>query len=181
MNNRRPLFVLDTNVFIEAHRRYYALDLCPGFWKCLTHYCYENRVRSIDRVGGEIIANPNQSQGMNPNPDQLSKWAKQAPDDLFVSTAEESIINTFMEMNKWVRENEQFQPQAKEKFARVADGWVAAYAKVYNNVVVTHEVFSADVKKRVPLPNVCQQFGVKCYDTFAMLRTLEVCFVLERL
>ena len=57
MNNRRPLFVLDTNVFIGAHRRYYALDLCPGFWECLTHYCYENRLRSIDRVRDEILIN----------------------------------------------------------------------------------------------------------------------------
>ena len=60
MNNRRPLFVLDTNVFIGAHRRYYALDLCPGFWECLTHYCYENRLRSIDRVRDEILINSGQ-------------------------------------------------------------------------------------------------------------------------
>lgn len=29
------VYALDTNVFIEAHRRYYALDLCPEFWECL--------------------------------------------------------------------------------------------------------------------------------------------------
>ena len=91
------------------------------------------------------------------------------------------MTNVYTEMNHWVQTNQQFQPQAKEKFARVADGWVAAYAKVHNNVVVTHEVHNVDAKKRVPLPNVCQQFGVKYYDTFAMLRTLEVRFVLERL
>ena len=79
-------------------------------------------------------------------------------------------------MNYWVQTNQQFQPQAKEKFARVADAWVAAYAKVNNRVVVTQEVYSENVKKRVPLPNVCQQFGVKCCDTFEMLHTLEVRF-----
>lgn len=25
-------FVLDANVFIEAHRRYYAFDIAPFFW-----------------------------------------------------------------------------------------------------------------------------------------------------
>jgi hypothetical protein len=25
-------FVLDANVFIEAHRRYYAFDIAPLFW-----------------------------------------------------------------------------------------------------------------------------------------------------
>ena len=93
----------------------------------------------------------------------------------------ESVIDAFMKMNKWVQENSRLQPQAIEEFARVADAWLAAYAKVNNNVVVTHEVHNVDAKKRVPLPNVCQQFGVKYYDTFAMLRTLEVRFVLERL
>ena len=33
-----PVFVLDTNIFIEAHRRYYAQDLCPGFWECLRYH-----------------------------------------------------------------------------------------------------------------------------------------------
>jgi Zn-dependent peptidase ImmA (M78 family) len=33
-----PPYVLDANVFIEAARRYYALDLAPGFWQKLTQY-----------------------------------------------------------------------------------------------------------------------------------------------
>ena len=166
MNKRTPLFVLDANVFIGAHRRYYALDLCPGFWECLIHYCEESRLWSIDRVRDEILVKP----------DQLSEWVKQAPQNLFVSTAEESVIDAFVEMNEWVQENSRFQPQAIEEFARVADGWLAAYAKVNNAVVVTHEVFRRDRDDKVPLPNVCQQFGVKCCDTFEMLHTLEVRF-----
>lgn len=35
------IFLLDTNVFIEAHQRYYGLDLCPGFWDALRHFCGE--------------------------------------------------------------------------------------------------------------------------------------------
>jgi len=26
-------YILDANVFIEAYKRYYAFDLCPGFWR----------------------------------------------------------------------------------------------------------------------------------------------------
>ena len=176
MNKRRPLFVLDTNVFIEAHRRYYALDLCPGFWECLLHNCGESQVRSIDRVRKEMVTGSNQTEDANLNPDRLSDWVKQAPADLFVSSANPSVTDTYIEMNYWVQTNQQFQPQAKEKFARVADAWVAAYAKVNNRVVVTQEVYSENVKKRVPLPNVCQQFGVKYCNTFAMLRRLDVHF-----
>ena len=159
-------FVLDANIFIEAHRRYYAQDLCPGFWECLIHYCREGRVFSIDRVRDEVLISQ----------DRLSEWVKQAPDDLFVSSAEEPIIGAFMEMMNWVQGSSQFLPEAKEQFAGVADGWVVAYARVHNAIVVTHEVFNADVRKRVPLPNVCRQFDVDYRDTFTMLRDLEVRF-----
>lgn len=29
------MYLLDTNVFIEAKNRYYAFDLAPGFWEGL--------------------------------------------------------------------------------------------------------------------------------------------------
>ena len=164
-------FVLDANIFIEAHRRYYAQDLCPGFWECLTYHCHERRVFSIDRVRDEVLISQ----------DQLSEWVKQAPDNLFVSSAEKSVIDAFTEMMNWVQGNSQFRPEAKEEFARAADGWVVAYARVHDAVVVTHEVFNADVRKRVPIPNVCRQFDVAYRDTFAMLRELEVRFEWTRL
>lgn len=111
-----PLFVLDTNIFIEAHRRYYAHDLCPGFWECLRYHCRQGRVLSIDRVRTEILRNQ----------DRLAAWVRQAPDNLFVSSAEQSVANVFTKMMDWVQGNRQFRPEAKEEFARIADGWIAA-------------------------------------------------------
>ena len=29
-------YLLDANVFISAHRLYYGMNLCPGFWDALT-------------------------------------------------------------------------------------------------------------------------------------------------
>lgn len=167
MINQAPsLFVLDTNVFVEAHRRYYAQDLCPGFWECLTHYCNEGRVLSIDRVRDEMLNNQ----------DRLSEWVNQAPDSLFVSSADSEVVSAFTDLMDWVQGNEQFQSEAKEEFAGVADGWLAAYARVHSAVVVTQEVYSPGVRKRVPLPNVCREFGVDYRDTFEMLRELKVSF-----
>lgn len=62
-------YVLDTNVFIEAHRRYYSLDLCPGFWDCLAHFCGKARLLSIDRVRSEMMGG-----------DELAQWVAAAPD-----------------------------------------------------------------------------------------------------
>ena len=87
---------------------------------------------SIDRVRDEIRINK----------DPLTTWAKQAPNDLFVSSADPLIVDAFAEMMDWVQGNDQFRPEAKAEFARVADGWVAAYAKVHDAIVVTHEVLT---------------------------------------
>ena len=60
----------------------------------------------------------------------------------------------------------------------VADGWLVAYAQAHNLTLVTQEVRNPDIKKRVPIPNVCEQFNVNFINTFDMLRQLGVRFEL---
>jgi hypothetical protein len=43
-------------------------------------------------------------------------------------------------------------------------------------VVVTHEVLNVDIKRKVPIPNVCKPFNLRPVDTFVMLRELGVRF-----
>ena len=164
MSTPLPIYVLDANVFIDAHRRYYAFDICPGFWDAVLHYHKAGRIISIDKVRKEILAG-----------DALEAWAKNnAPASLFSSTAEAAVTNHFAAMMQWVQAQAQFKPAAKAEFAGAADGWAAAYAKAYPDyVVVTHEEYARDAKKKVPLPNVCKQFGVLYVDTFMMLRDLN--------
>jgi len=159
------VYALDANVFIEAHRRYYALDLCPGFWDCLQHYCGQARLVSVDRVRNEIA-----------DGDELARWVADAPDTLFASTADAEVVRVFGEMMSWVQSEARFMDVAKAEFARVADGWLAAYALVHGATVVTHETFDPNVRKRVPLPNVCRKFAAPYVNTFDMLRALEVRF-----
>lgn len=163
MSEAEKVFVLDANVFIAAHRDYYAPDLCPGFWDCLRHYG-PARVRSIDRVKKEILSPP-----------ELVEWRKGAG-ELFVSSEETSISEVFSNMMNWVLGNSQFKDKAKAEFAKAADGWLAAYAKVHNAVVVTNEQPAPEAKKTVKLPDVCKEFGVRRQDTYEMLRDLKVEF-----
>ncbi len=158
-------FLLDANVLIAAHHDYYAPDLCPGFWECLQHYCNAGRLLSIDRVRDEITG-----------PELLVQWMTQIPASIFVPTDEQRVVDSFGEMMAWVQGNDQFLIEAKEEFARVADGWLAAYASEYDVVVVTNEAFNPNVRRKVPLPNLCLQFGIRCIDTYSMLRELGVRF-----
>ncbi|TVQ94239.1 MAG: DUF4411 family protein [Chromatiaceae bacterium] len=163
-------YLLDTNVFVEAHRRYYGFDICPGFWHWLLHHQQANHIVSIDRVRQELKTG-----------DVLDQWIKDtAPSDLFHSTQDAAVIAHFASMMGWVQASTQFKPAAKSQFANVADGWLAAYAKAHGHVLVTHEEYAPDAKKSVPLPNVCKQFGIQYLDTFAMLRELQARFLWEQ-
>jgi hypothetical protein len=82
-------------------------------------------------------------------------------------------------MVRWVQNEPQFTPEARAQFSCEPDGWIVAFAKVNDLVVVTHEVYAPDVKKKVPIPNVCLEFDVACCNTFEMLRSLKEQFVLK--
>ena len=163
-------FVLDANVFIEAHQKYYAFDICPGFWLALVRQHDARRVFSIDKIKDELV-------GQN---DALSEWAAEtAPDTFFKGTADIDVANAYRQMVNWAQAEQQFTPQAKAAFAAVADGWVVAYAKANGLIVVTHEEFAPDAQKKVPIPNVCLEFEVAYCNTFKMLRELSERFVLK--
>jgi hypothetical protein len=159
-----PVFVLDSNVFIEAARRYYAFDLGTKFWDSLISFAKDGRICSIDRV----------KQELNRGKDDLAEWVNHQFYEAFASTDEEKVIASFREIMTWVNNQGQFLPSAKSDFANGADGWLIAYAMVKNYEVVTQEVLKPDIRNKVPIPNVCQAFNVKFGNTFDMLRQLGV-------
>ena len=155
------LLVLDANVFIEARKRYYAFDICPAFWDSLLAEHGSGNIISIDRVRDELT-----------DP-EISNWvASSVPANCWDDTKIQPVANSYAQMVAWVQANQQFTASAKAEFASVADGWLAAYAHANNCTVVTEEKFRDNIKKRVPIPNVCDAFGVPYMDTFEMLRTL---------
>ncbi len=159
-------YTLDTNVFIEAARRYYAFDLAPPFWESLVLHAANGRVHSIDRVKEEL------ERGK----DELATWAKDHFSDAFTSTDEGDIIVSYSEVMGWVQAQDQFSDAAKADFADGADGWLVAYAMSKSRILVTHEVLDPGIRRKVPIPNVCDAFGLSYVDTFAMLRELGVRF-----
>ena len=157
-------YVLDANVFIEAHQKYYGFDICPGFWLALVRQHSEKRTFSIDKIRAELVT-------LN---DDLKVWvADQVPKTFFKGTSDKQVVDAFRDMVNWVQNEQQFTPEAKAEFSTVADGWVIAYAKVNGLIVVTHEEYAPDVKKKVPIPNVCVEFDVDYCNTFDMLRDLN--------
>jgi hypothetical protein len=169
MTQADPKFVLDTGVFIQAHRAYYAFDIAPGFWVSVLAHTKAGRLVSVDRVHDEVV---NGGKG-----DALEEWVKkQVPQAMFASSKTADIASEFAPMMQWVQAETRFTQEAKSEFAVKADGWLIAYAKKHGFMLVTHEGFNPDKKNKVLIPVVCKQFGVSYTDTFGMLRALKVQF-----
>jgi len=169
MQDSSQNYILDTNVLIEAHRRYYSFDIAPAFWSFLIKSANADKILSVDRVYDEIT---------NGN-DKLAEWTIANFSFAFKETNNDAdILIIYAELMKWANRQMQFTQAAKDEFARVenADPWVIAYARAKNSIVVTQEILDKNIKKKIPIPNVCTAFNVKYIDTFTLLRELNFMF-----
>ena len=158
-------YILDANIFIEAKNRYYAFNLCPGFWDSLLHHNSMGNLESIDRVRNKEL-----SEG-----DDLDAWSKKSP-ELFASTDSKFVLADYGEIIQWVQSQERFTNAAKSEFSSGVDAWVIAYAKANNAIVVTQEASAPKSRKDVKIPDVCNHFNIKCTNTFDMLQKLGIVF-----
>lgn len=165
-------YIVDADVFITAKNRYYAFDICPGFWASVLARHHEARVCSIDRVRNELLAGR--------KTEDLVLWTKDLPDSFFEGVDHASVTAKYGEIMLWATRHPQFTDAAKAKFATGADGWLVAFASVDRAVVVTNEQPAPNSKSEIKLPDVCLQFGVEYRDTFQMLRDLGVQFGWEK-
>lgn len=165
-------YLIDSNVLITAHRFYYSFGICPGFWEGLLGSHEAGEIVSLDRVKDELS-----QQG-----DALADWiSKDGPTSFFEKSDGADVVTEFAAMMQWAQDANRFKPEALTEFASVADAWLVAYAKVKSLTLVTLETLrDPNVKKRVPIPNVCGEFGVKCVTTFEMLEELGMKFDLSR-
>ncbi|MFT7772314.1 DUF4411 family protein [Roseateles sp.] len=68
---------------------------------------------------------------------------------------------------------------ALEEFLSGADPWLIAKAMTTQDaVIVTHEQFNLQMRRKYSIPNVCQHFGVTWIDTFELLSRTDARFVL---
>lgn len=158
-------YLLDTNVLIEAHKKCYSPDLTMTFWKRLARQSQIGTVRSIDKVRNEIDTKNKFLTTWAAN--NFAQWE---------NTRNNDTLNQYRELLKWSTEHPQFNASAKSKFARTdnADPWLVAHAIATKCTVVTEEVYNFDIKKDIPVPNVCKQFNVPYMNTFTMLRELNI-------
>lgn len=164
------MYLFDANVFIEAKNRYYAFDICPGFWEWMDFIVTKGQVFSIGMVCDELMKGN----------DELAEWAKARKDaEWFLDVSDKPTQDTFAAIAAGVQAGH-FKDPAKAKFLSGADPWLVAKGFNIGGTVVTHETHDPHAKKKVPLPNICEQYGVNFTDSFDVLRKLSASFVLDK-
>lgn len=159
-------YLLDSNVFIQAHRMHYPFDVVPSFWKKLVELSNKGIVISIDKVKKEICDTN--------STDVLSLWClNEIDNDFFVDSS--SCISEYSEIANWTYSNTLFRPTAKDEFLAtdLADPWLIAYARKHNCIIVTHETSQPNRQNRIKIPEPCLHFGVKYLTPIQMLRELK--------
>lgn len=144
------------------------MDFCPGYWDWLDEKFQTDEVGSIEFIGKEL----------KDGNDELAVWAK-ARTPQFIKHDDEGTQSVFVEIANYVMQND-FNPGNRDKFLEKGDPWLIAKAKTLGATLVTQEATVVPNSKKVKVPNICAEFGVRCITTFDMLRELQPVFLLEK-
>ncbi|KNX35978.1 DUF4411 family protein [Luteipulveratus halotolerans] len=152
------MYLLDTNVLVEAKNRYYAFDIVPGFWAWLDRAHQQGLACSIEAVRDELLAGN----------DALSDWARAHP--AFFRAIDQPTTRHFAPLTLWAG-SRTYTPAAIAAFTgNDADYLLVAYAKEHAHILVTHERPAPNSRSRILIPDACIGMDVEFADTFKMLR-----------
>ncbi|WBV70685.1 DUF4411 family protein [Legionella pneumophila] len=129
-------YLLDSNAFIQAHKTYYGMLICPGFWDWILHANNNKDISSIKFVQDELETGN----------DELAKWAKDNS-HIFLPIDDESTQQAMQQVVNHVYSLTNLKTGAVDQFLKGADPWLIAKAMVSNATVVTQETIDLNAKK----------------------------------
>jgi hypothetical protein len=157
-------YLIDANIFITAHRQFYPFDIAPSFWNQLVDKA-SGKIEIIEKVDKEIMKGK----------DILTDWYKSQKSNFNILVIpDQEVITAYSKIINFITKNKQYKQSAKDEFASIADSWLCAYGLAYEDTIVTLEKFDSDTKKRIKIPNVCEQFGIKYIDLFQFMRQVGI-------
>lgn len=161
-------YLLDANTYIQAKNQYYGMDICPAYWDWLDQQFQLGVIGSVHMIGSEL----------RHGNDELAHWVKERPAH-FIKHDDPDSQAIFSKIAQSVMSGN-YNPGNRDTFLAKADPWIIAKAKSIGATVVTHEALAVSNTKKIKIPNICQQFGVPCLNTFQFLRELKARFILEK-
>ena len=169
------LYLLDTSVLIDAKNKYYPLERIPQFWSWLIHQSRAGNVKLPPQVIGEILGQDSPDEVPL---DDLAKWVE---DNITVlELSEEDISDVLSRTYERGYGTSLNEITAVDPLSEAADPFLIAYALVNpeGRRVVTMER-AQPIGNNLPkpgnrgIPLVCDLLGVRCIDTFNLIRELD--------
>jgi hypothetical protein len=159
------LYLLDANVLITAKDSYYAMDQVPEFWDWLVHQGVSGKLKIPRELFDEVNAGYDKAH-------PFFAWRKKKKniDALqLAETVDLSLVQRVLDEGYGRNLND------SELSTIGKDPFLVAYALVDpSRVVVTTEVSRPSMKRQNrKLPDVCELFDVRCFNTFQMARALN--------
>lgn len=158
------MYLLDSNIFIEAKNRHYGFDFCPAFWDWLVAQHAAGTVASVDQVSVEL----------RDGEDELAAWVTKRSE--FFLAPDASVVSSLGTLSEW-SSGAGYADAAVNEFLQAADYYLVGHGHAHSCTVVTHEK-PRDSKKKIQIPDACKAHGVECIDPYAMLRREGARFVL---
>ena len=161
---------LDTNILIYASKVTNPLDIHPTYWAKMKEILDRDDVFSIDKVKDEIYYYE----------DDLLNWCKENIDSSFWKKTLYAL-SEYAELQNWVQ-TRSYKDPALIEFADVknADPFILAHSlnaiRKNQNITIVIEVSNPDSKKRVKLPDVCINFGIRFINNNEFFREIGITF-----
>jgi len=158
-------YIIDANVFITAHRQLYPFDIAPSFWDQLVEKASDKIIIIIEEVQKELLRNK----------DSLTEWyTSQSSNFTVLRIPNQEVIESYKKIINGINGNNKYKQSAKDEFASIADSWLCAYALAYGETIVTLEKHQTEIKNRIKIPNVCEEFGIKYIDLLQFMRNIGI-------
>lgn len=156
-------YCLDANVLIQAWQKYYNPRFCPDYWNILIELGKRDKIFIPELVYEEIIRTE----------DDLTKWLKASKITIKKITEPVTICLQKIYAADPLHRNLVDNINGRS----LADPWVIAHSIHENSIVVTkEEKIIALNSKRIRIPNVCDNMGVRWINDFQFIEELDIKF-----
>jgi hypothetical protein len=163
------LYLLDANTLIDAKRDYYPIDRVPEFWEWLVFHGKQENIK----IPIEIYEEFSDTKDQNGNKDELATWAEQLDvrDALLFNEEAERDLVARITYGGYAA-----NPKDDELVKIGRDPFLISYAlkDIEQRCIVTTEVPKPSKKgANRKVPDICNDFGIRCINNFQMFRELN--------
>lgn len=159
------LYLLDANVLIDANRDYYPIERVPEFWDWLIAMGELGRIKVPQEIFEEIVL-PRPKE-----PDALVEWLRANSDAMVLD--EEVNVDLLVRV---IDEGYADDLDDVEIDKVGMDPFLIAYALAFPSerfVITTEHSKPGRQRANRHVPDVCEDLGVSCHDTFYLIRRLN--------